>query len=97
MVRFWFNRLKIIKTFFYLLQLRVELGRILDEEGIVISMKNQFNSYWRPKLLAFIKASKNKEVARIMELLDDVEYAHEQGNDQPTHLYYLSLWDLMTN
>ena len=32
-----------------------------------------------------------------MELLDDVEYAHEQGNDQPTHLYYLSLWDLMTN
>ena len=58
-------------------QLKKELGRIINEDDISKDMKSRFSSLWKPKLLAVMKASRHKEVARIVEQLEDAECANE--------------------
>ena len=54
------------------MQIRAELGRILQEPDIKKSIRGRFQGGWRESLLTVVRRSDNKEVMAIMEEAEEV-------------------------
>ena len=54
------------------MQIRAELGRILQEPDITKSFRSRFQGGWREILLTVVRRSDNKKVMAIMEEAEEV-------------------------
>ena len=61
------------------MQIRAELGRILQEPDATKSIRDRFQGGWRESLLTVVRRSDNKEVMAIMEEAEGVDIIDEKG------------------
>ena len=62
------------------MQIRAELGRILQEPDVTKSIRDRFQGGWRENLLTVVRHSDNKEVMAIMEeAAEGVDISDEKG------------------
>ena len=71
----------IILIHFIAMQIRAELGRILQEPDVTKSIRDRFQGGWpwRESLLTVVRRSDNKEVMAIMEEAEGVDVIDEKG------------------
>ena len=64
---------------FIAMQIRAELGRILQEPDVTKSIRDRFQGGWRESLLTVVRRSDNKEVMAIMGEAEGVDIIDEKG------------------
>lgn len=62
-----------------MIQIRAELGKILQEPDVTKATRERFQGGWRQKLLTVLRQSQNKDVMQIMEEAEGLDISDENG------------------
>ena len=67
-------------SFLHFLQIRAELGKILQEPDITKVIWEHFQGGWRERLLTVLsRQSKNKDIMELMEEAEGLDFNDENG------------------
>ena len=72
------EKIKLISILNFI-QIRAELGKILQEPDITKAIRERFQGGWREKLLTVLRKSKNKDIMEIMEEAEGLDINDENG------------------